>query len=85
MAPQPSTWRGRSEQILLNPVGREAGKIPAEGDVFFLDFYLYRTVLETVVLGLGEGIQPGEPNSRSLSISYKLPILAFTSCGLPST
>jgi len=25
-------------------VGREAGKIPAEGDVFFLDFYLYRTV-----------------------------------------
>jgi hypothetical protein len=24
-------------------VGCEARKIPAEGDVFFLDFYLYRT------------------------------------------
>jgi hypothetical protein len=34
-------------------VGREARKIPAEGDVFFLDFYLYRTVLEAVVFGLG--------------------------------
>src|SRR5258708_4561410 len=43
MAPQPSTWRGRSEQISLDQVGCEARKIPAEGDVFFLDFYLYRT------------------------------------------
>jgi hypothetical protein len=24
-------------------MGCEASKIPAEGDVFFLDFYLYRT------------------------------------------
>jgi hypothetical protein len=40
---QPSKWCGRSEQILLKPVGCEARKIPAEGDVFFLDFYLYRT------------------------------------------
>jgi hypothetical protein len=46
MAPQPSTWRGRSEQISLNQVGCEARKIPAEGDVFFLDFYLYRTYRE---------------------------------------
>jgi len=46
MALQPSTWRGRSEQILLHPVGCEARKIPAEGDVFFLDFYLYRTYRE---------------------------------------
>ena len=43
MAPQPSTWRGRSEQISLEQVGCEARKIPAEGDVFFLDFILYRT------------------------------------------
>jgi hypothetical protein len=35
--------RGRSEQILLNQVGCEARKIPANGGVFFLDFYLYRT------------------------------------------
>ena len=49
MAPQPSTWRGRSEQILLNPVGREAGKIPAEGDVFFLDIPLYRTSQDLVL------------------------------------
>jgi hypothetical protein len=27
-------------------VGCEARKIPAEGDVFFLDFYLYRTYRE---------------------------------------
>jgi hypothetical protein len=30
--------RGRSEQILLNQVGREARKTPAVGVVFFLDF-----------------------------------------------
>jgi len=41
IAPQPSTWRGSSEQIPLNQVGCEARKTPAEGDVFFLDFYLY--------------------------------------------
>ena len=43
VAPQPSTWHGRAEQISLDQVGCEARKIPAEGDVFFLDFYLYRT------------------------------------------
>jgi len=43
MAPQPSTWRGRSEQISLDQVGCEARKIPAEGGVFFLDFDPYRT------------------------------------------
>jgi len=43
MAPQPSTWRGRSEQILLNQVGCEARKIPADAEVFFLDFSFYRT------------------------------------------
>ena len=42
-APQPSTWRGRSEQISLDEVGCEARKIPADAEVFFLDFYLYRT------------------------------------------
>ena len=30
--PQPSTWSGRSEQILLDQVGGEARKIPAEGE-----------------------------------------------------
>jgi hypothetical protein len=40
---QPSTWRGRSKQILLDQVGCEARQIPAGGDVFFLDFFLYRT------------------------------------------
>jgi len=43
MAPQPSTWRGRSEQNTLDQVGCEARKVPAEGHVFFLDFCLYRT------------------------------------------
>jgi hypothetical protein len=43
MAPPPSTWRGRSEQNSLDRVGCEARKTPAEGDVFFLDFFLYRT------------------------------------------
>jgi hypothetical protein len=46
MAAQPSTWRGRSEQIALDQVGCEARKIPAEGDVFFLDFSPYRTYQE---------------------------------------
>src|SRR5260370_20682282 len=40
---EPSTWRGRSEQILLHSVGCEARKTPAVGVVFFLDFSLYRT------------------------------------------
>ncbi len=40
---QPSPWRGGSEQISLDHVGWEARKIPATGDVFFLDFSLYRT------------------------------------------
>ncbi|MFZ0580943.1 MAG: hypothetical protein WBY69_16045, partial [Candidatus Acidiferrales bacterium] len=31
------------KNISLDQVGCEARKIPAEGDVFFLDFYLYRT------------------------------------------
>jgi hypothetical protein len=35
-----------SEQILLNQVGCEARKIPADAGVFFLDFYLYRTFIE---------------------------------------
>src|SRR6266852_7058114 len=43
MDPHPSTWRGRSEQISLDQVGCEARTIPAEGDVFFLDFSFYRT------------------------------------------
>jgi hypothetical protein len=39
-AQEPSTWRGRSEQILLKQVGCEARKTPAVGVVFFLDFSL---------------------------------------------
>jgi len=41
---QPSTWRGSSAQILLNQVGCEARKTPADGGVFFLDFPFYRTL-----------------------------------------
>jgi hypothetical protein len=39
----PSTWCGRSEQIQLNQVGCEARNIPADAEVFFLDFSPYRT------------------------------------------
>jgi hypothetical protein len=46
MAPQPTTWRGRSEQIQLNQVGSEARKIPADAELFFLDFPFYRTYQE---------------------------------------
>jgi hypothetical protein len=42
----PSLWRGRSEQISLDQVGWEARKTPAAGEVFFLDFPLYRTSRE---------------------------------------
>jgi hypothetical protein len=42
-ARQPSTGSGRSEQILLNYVGCEIRKIPAAGEVFFLDLSLWRT------------------------------------------
>jgi len=43
---QPSTWCGRSKQILLTHVGCEARKNPAAGEVFSLDFYFYRTYQE---------------------------------------
>ena len=33
---QPSTWRGRSEQILFIHMGCEVRKIPAAGEIFFL-------------------------------------------------
>jgi hypothetical protein len=39
----PSPWRGRSEQISLDRMGLETRKTPAVGEVFFLDFTLYRT------------------------------------------
>jgi hypothetical protein len=39
----PSLWRGRSEPISLDRLGWEARKTPAAGEVFFLDFPLYRT------------------------------------------
>src|ERR1700741_4626837 len=35
---RPSTWQGRTAQILLNHVGCESRKIPAAGEVFFLNF-----------------------------------------------
>ena len=63
---QPSTWRGRSKQILLDQVGCEARKTPADGDVFFLDFSLYRTTRELVATDcrkwqwMGRGV--GEEN-----------------------
>src|SRR6266852_2993501 len=50
MDPHPSTWRGRSEQISLDQVGCEARTIPAEGDVFFLDFSFYRTYQALCIL-----------------------------------
>jgi hypothetical protein len=36
-------WRGGSEPNLFKHVGLEAREIPAVGEVFFLDFPLYRT------------------------------------------
>src|SRR5258708_18250493 len=39
---KPSRWCGQSVQILLNYVGCEARKLPAGGEVFFLDFSFYR-------------------------------------------
>ena len=48
IAPQPSTWRGSSEQILLNQVGCEARKIPADAELFFLDFPFNRTLQKLV-------------------------------------
>jgi len=50
----PSLWRGRSEQLSLVHVGWEARKTPAAGEVFFLDFPLYRTyqALRLIAAGL---------------------------------
>jgi hypothetical protein len=47
---QPSTSCGRSEPILLHPMGCEARKTPADAGVFFLDFYLFRTYQEVAGL-----------------------------------
>jgi hypothetical protein len=39
-------------------MGCEASKIPAEGDVFFLDFYLYRTYQALNAVPIGRGSLP---------------------------
>src|SRR5258708_39354912 len=49
---KPSRWCGQSVQILLNYVGCEARKLPAGGEVFFLDFSFYRANRTSPVLGL---------------------------------
>ena len=40
---RPEIAERKATTILLNEVGWTPRKNPAEGDVFFLDFYLYRT------------------------------------------
>jgi hypothetical protein len=62
-ARQPSTWRGRSEQILLNQVGCEARKTPAVGEVFFLDFYLYKNLSDGMRRPVSSGMRYA-PNVR---------------------
>src|SRR5271168_1090946 len=47
-------WCGWSEQILLHHVGWEARKITAGGDVFLLDFYIYRTYQDFATLNFSE-------------------------------
>jgi len=52
---QPSTWCGRSKQILLIQVGCEARKIPAVAEIFFLTSAFIeqgRTYLGTLFAGL---------------------------------
>jgi hypothetical protein len=51
-ASNPSTWRGSSEQILLNHVGWEARNGPAVAGVFFLDFPFYRTNQDLASVGV---------------------------------
>jgi hypothetical protein len=46
-----AAWRGSSAQIQLNKVGCEARKIPADAEVFFLDFPLYRTNRDLTPIG----------------------------------
>jgi hypothetical protein len=41
---QPSSWRGRPEQISFVQMGCEARKLAATGEIFFLDFSFYRTI-----------------------------------------
>jgi hypothetical protein len=42
-AQQPRLCSGRPKQLSLHRLGREASKIPAVAEVFFLDFPFYRT------------------------------------------
>jgi hypothetical protein len=39
---EPNSGSGRSEHILLNNRGWKTRKTPVAGEVFFLDFLLYR-------------------------------------------
>src|SRR5258708_36403563 len=71
-APQPSTWRGRSEQISLDQVGCEARKIPAGGDVFLLDFSLYRTNQELAAsLECDDVVFNSKPDEIGVRGNYK--------------
>jgi hypothetical protein len=53
-------------------VGCEARKIPAEGDVFFLDFYLYRTYRD-----LATGWENRELESSNLRQSPEAVLIDF--------
>src|SRR5438552_10066523 len=51
-------WRGGSEPNLFKHVGLEAREIPAVGEVFSLDFPLYRTIRAIVRNGCARSPKP---------------------------
>src|SRR5258708_15805106 len=64
---KPSRWCGQSVQILLNYVGCEARKLPAGGEVFFLDFSFYRGGLNGWTQHLLAVYSPESESLRSFS------------------
>src|SRR5213592_1139406 len=51
-------WRGGSEPNLFKHVGLEAREIPAVGEVFSLDFTLYRTISSGSLIGCEQTFRP---------------------------
>src|SRR4029077_16891349 len=74
----PSLWRGRSKRLSLVHVGWEARKTPAAGEVFFLDFPLYRTSQD--LAAVPSDVAPSQPIFEdSLSVSCSLRIRELVS------
>jgi hypothetical protein len=67
---QPSSWRGKSEQISFIQMGCEARKLPASGEIFFLTSPFIEQ-FRTCFIGMNFRSPPPLPISPFLTVSCR--------------